>query len=66
MQKAVRKSVREVVSVHFETCFEILRSERRILNIIVYYSAVFAAQTVLFFYSQQYFYELGYNKVGIA
>ncbi len=64
--KSGSKSVREVVSVHFETCFEILRSERRILNIIVYYSTVFAAQTVLFFYSQQYFYELGYNKVGIS
>lgn len=60
------KSVREVVCLHFETCFRILRSDRRILNIITYYSVVFAAQTVLFFYSQQYYYELGYNKIQIS
>lgn len=61
-----RKSVKEVVFSHFETCFQILRSDRRILKIIVYYSVVFAAQTLLFFYSQQYYYELGYNKVQIS
>lgn len=61
-----RKSVKEVVCAHFETCFQILRSDRRILKIIVYYSVVFAAQTLLFFYSQQYYYELGYNKVQIS
>ncbi|MDE7201830.1 MAG: MFS transporter [Lachnospiraceae bacterium] len=60
------KSVREVVTFHFKTCYEVLRSDRRILDIIVYYSAVFAAETVLFFYSQQYFYELGYNKIQIS
>ncbi len=59
-------SVGEVVRTHFETCFGILRSDRRILNIIVYYSVLFAAQTLLFFYSQQYFYELGYNKIQIS
>lgn len=51
---------------HFEMCFQILRSDRRILKIIVYYSVVFAAQTLLFFYSQQYYYELGYNKIQIS
>jgi len=61
-----RKSMKEVVVFHFKTCFEILRTDRRILNIIVYYSTVFAAETVLFFYSQQYFYELGYNKIQIS
>lgn len=34
--------------------------------LIVYYATVFAAETVLFFYSQQYFYELGYNKIQIS
>lgn len=61
-----RKSMKEVVIFHFKTCFQILRSDRRILNIIVYYSTVLASETVLFFYSQQYFYELGYNKIQIS
>lgn len=55
-----------MVCAHFETCFQILRSDCRILKIIVYYSVVFAAQTLLFFYSQQYYYELGYNKIQIS
>ena len=61
-----RKSVGEVVQSHFRTCFRILKSDRRILKIIVYYSVVFAAQTLLFFCSQQYYYELGYNKIQIS
>lgn len=60
------KPVGEMVLFHFRTCFRILRSDRRILKIIVYYATVFAAETVLFFYSQQYFYELGYNKIQIS
>lgn len=61
-----RKSMKEIVTFHFKTCFQILRADHRILDIIVYYSTVFAAETVLFFYSQQYFYELGYNKIQIS
>ena len=52
--------------MHFRTCFEILRSDRRILKLISYYSVIFAAETVLFFYSQKYYYELGYNKIQIS
>lgn len=60
------KPVREVVTFHFKTCYQVLRSDRRILDIIVYYSVLFAAETLLFFYSQQYFYELGYSKIQIS
>lgn len=61
-----QRSVHEVVAGHFRTCFAILRADRRILNIIVYYSVVFAAHTLLFFYSQQYYYDMGYNKIQIS
>lgn len=61
-----RRTVGELVVSHFRTCFRILRSDVRILKIITYYSVVFAAQTVLFFYSQQYYSEHGYNKVQIS
>lgn len=61
-----RAAVWETVARHFRTSFAILRSDRRILRIIVWYSAVFAAETLLFFYSQQYYFELGYNKIQIS
>lgn len=61
-----QRSILEVVVVHFRTCYEILRSDRRILKLISFYSVVFASETMLFFYSQQYYYGLGYNKVQIS
>lgn len=61
-----QRSILEVVVVHFRTCYEILRSDRRILKLISFYSVIFASETMLFFYSQQYYYGLGYNKVQIS
>lgn len=61
-----RRSVRDTVVGHFRTCYEILRLDRRILKLIIYYSVLFASETLLFFYSQQYYYDLGYNKIQIS
>lgn len=56
----------ELIVSHFRASFRILRSDIRILKNIIYYSVVFAAWTLLFFYSQQYYFELGYNKIQIS
>lgn len=58
--------VRELVVSHFRTSFQVMRSDVRILKIVVYYSVIFAAWTLLFFYSQQYYSELGYDKIRIS
>lgn len=62
-EEARRLSVIETVKLHFKTSYVILKSDIRILKIILYYNVVFAAHTLLFFYSQQYYKELGYNKI---
>lgn len=51
---------------HFATSLAILKENRSIRNIVIYYSAIFTAYTLLFFYSQQYFYDFGLNKVRIS
>lgn len=61
-----KASVTQTVTHHFHTSFSILKSDRRIFHIITYYSGVFASYTLLFFYSQQYFYEMGLNKIQIS
>lgn len=61
-----RAGIGDLVRTHFRTSLAILRTDRRILKIIVYYSVVFAAETMFFFYSQQYYCELGYNKIQIS
>lgn len=51
---------------HFAISFEILKANKRICNIVIYYSAIFTVYTLLFFYSQQYFSDMGLNKVHIS
>lgn len=55
-----------LVARHFQTSFGILASDLRILKIVTYFSVVFAAHTLLFFYSQQYYSDMGYNKIQIS
>ena len=59
-------TIRETVKHHFAVSACILQEDARIGKIIGFYSVVFAAHTLLFFYSQQYFADLGYNKVQIS
>lgn len=59
-------AVWEAVKQHFKVSGQILKSDIRILKIIIYYSVVFAAEMLLFFYSQQYYFGLGYSKISIS
>lgn len=61
-----RSGIGNMVAAHFRTSYAILRSDSRILKVIVYYSMIFAMETMFFYYSQQYYSELGYNKVLIS
>lgn len=51
---------------HFKICGSILAGGREIRSVLLYFSMVFAFHTVLFFYSQQYFFDSGLNKVEIS
>lgn len=51
---------------HFKTCWKILKGDKAIRKVLLSFSSVFAVYTVLFFYSQQYFYDLGLNKIQIS
>lgn len=59
-------NLKELLKNHFTTSISILKKDRYIRNIIFYYSVLFAAYTLLFFYSQQYFSDLGLNKIQIS
>lgn len=59
-------SVADTVKQHFKISFQILKEDTRLLKIILYYSVIFASHTLLFFYSQQYYSDLGYNKIQIS
>lgn len=65
-ETARRPSGRTLIKHHFAESCRILRSDHRIIRIIGFYSFVLASHTLLFFYSQQYFYDSGYNKIQIS
>lgn len=51
---------------YFKSSATILKENRNILKVIIFFQGIFTAQTILFFYSQQYFYDMGYNKIWIS
>lgn len=63
---AVKDTLASRLRRHFSVSISVLKDNERIRNIVIYYSAVFTAYTLLFFYSQQYFYDMGLNKVYIS
>lgn len=56
----------QLVIRHFKLSFKILTENPQILKIITYFSMIFASHSLLFFYSQQYYFNLGYNKIQIS
>lgn len=64
--QAAQKGIIKSTAGHFKTSWKILRSDKAIRKVLFSFSAVFAVYTVLFFYSQQYFYDLGLNKIQIS
>lgn len=65
-EEKAKESVFKTLINHFAKSFGILKADRRILRIVVFFSTVFAGQTLLFFYGQQYFSDLGFNKIYIS
>lgn len=56
----------QLVIRHFKLSFKILTENPQILKIITYFSMIFASHSLLFFYSQQYYFDFGYNKIRIS
>ena len=57
---------RALLKDHFKVSYQVLKNDMRIIKIIVFYSLLFASHALLFFYSQQYFHDCGYNKIQIS
>lgn len=60
------KNIITILVDHFKISASILKENRNILKVIVFFQGIFTAQTMLFFYSQQYFFDMGYNKIWIS
>lgn len=66
LERGVKEPLLRLFRKHFGTSLSVLKEKKEIRKIVIYYSAVFVAYTLLFFYSQQYFNDLGLNKIEIG
>jgi len=51
---------------HFSRCILTIKQNPKVIEILLFYSMVFTFYTSIYFYGQQYFYELNLNKVKIS
>lgn len=51
---------------HFKICVKILKENREVTKILVYYPVVTTFCTVVYFYGQEFFSEYGLNKIQIS
>jgi MFS family permease len=51
---------------HFKQCFETIKSNRKLVLIMLFFSLLFTIGTTTHFFSQQYFFSYGFTKAQIA
>ncbi|CDM69965.1 putative transport protein [Clostridium bornimense] len=54
------------IKKHFKVCYDIIKDNKEILKNLIYFPVIFTFDTIVFFYGQQYFSELGLNKIEIS
>ena len=60
------KDERISIKKHFKLCYSIIKTNKKIMKILIYFPVVFTFHTVVYFYGQQYFSILGCNKIEIS
>lgn len=51
---------------HFKECIDVLKTNRRLISILVYFPLVLTFSSIVYFYGQQYLFNMGYSKSNIA
>ncbi|MGL4449839.1 MAG: MFS transporter [Sarcina sp.] len=61
-----RKKEKVSIRNHFKKAIRILKENKKIKGILIYFPAVFTFNTIVFFYGQEYFNGIGFNKIEIS
>lgn len=51
---------------HFKECFKVMKSNKKIILMMLFFEGIFMVGTTTHFYSQQYFSDLGYTRSYIS
>lgn len=60
------KAVRLNAIQHFKTCFKVMKNNKKIILMMLFFEGIFMVGTTTHFYSQQYFSDLGYSRSYIS
>ncbi|MGL4338499.1 MAG: MFS transporter [Turicibacter sp.] len=51
---------------HFKTCFQILKQNIKLTGLLLFFPTICTFSTIIYFYAQAYFSDLGYSKIQIS
>ncbi|MDO5517297.1 MAG: MFS transporter [Clostridium sp.] len=55
-----------IIMIHFKNSIDILKCNKELLKVLIYFPVVETFNTVVYFYGQEYFSILGFNKIQIS
>lgn len=64
----IRETHEERVTVinHFKTSISILKNNKRLLNILMYFPLIYTFSAIVYFYGQQFLSDSGYSRISIS
>lgn len=64
----IRETHEERVTVvnHFKTSINILKNNKKLLNILMYFPLIYTFSAIIYFYGQQFLSDSGYSRISIS
>ena len=62
----IQKEDKVRLIVHFKECINTLKENKKLIKILMFFPIIFTFTTIIYFYGQQYFQDLGFSKIIIA
>lgn len=62
----IQKEDKVRLIVHFKECINTLKENKKLIKVLIFFPIIFTFTTIIYFYGQQYFRDLGFSKIIIA
>lgn len=57
---------KDIIKIHFKECFRIIKNEKRLMKIMIYFGILFSIDTTAHFYMQEYLSSMDFTRSEIA
>lgn len=62
----IQKEDKVRLIVHFKECINTLKENKKLIKVLIFFPIIFTFTTIIYFYGQRYFRDLGFSKIIIA